>query len=220
MKKYFGILLVGLSFGICGVSSADVYQCKGGFSGDKKPVEVFPDEFEINMCVDSLIHRNGTIFQYLGTKEPFRALRIFAKGGMEDNPKALVEWSNRKRYYKCQWIQKPCSETVPEVTASSLLKTQMAGRSDNQVCVHSNNGQPKYIEEAKRRGLGCGVNKTSTSDVETTLPVPETNSTNSTKPKVSKLDKAKSTCRDIGFTAGTEKFGECVLKLIDQNEYD
>ena len=106
LKKYFGILLVGLSFGICGVSSADVYQCKGGFSGDKKPVEVFPDEFEINMCVDSLIHRNGTIFQYLGTKEPFRALRIFAKGGMEDNPKALVEWSNRKRYYKCQWIQK------------------------------------------------------------------------------------------------------------------
>ena len=32
----------------------------------------------------------------------------------------------------------------------------------------------------------------------------------------SQLDKAKSTCKDIGFTAGTEKFGECVLKIMDK----
>jgi len=32
----------------------------------------------------------------------------------------------------------------------------------------------------------------------------------------SKLDKAKSTCADLGFTAGTEKHGECVLKLMDK----
>jgi len=40
-----------------------------------------------------------------------------------------------------------------------------------------------------------------------------------TKPSTtstSKLDKAKSTCKDIGFTAGTEKFGECVLKMMDK----
>jgi hypothetical protein len=30
-----------------------------------------------------------------------------------------------------------------------------------------------------------------------------------------KIDKAKSTCADIGFTAGTEKFGDCVLKVMD-----
>ena len=30
------------------------------------------------------------------------------------------------------------------------------------------------------------------------------------------LDKAKSTCTDIGFTSGTEKFGECVLKVMDK----
>ena len=29
-----------------------------------------------------------------------------------------------------------------------------------------------------------------------------------------KIDKAKSMCADIGFTAGTEKFGECVLKMM------
>jgi hypothetical protein len=39
-----------------------------------------------------------------------------------------------------------------------------------------------------------------------------------TQPKVggvSKLDKAKSTCAEIGFTAGTEDYGKCVLKMMD-----
>jgi hypothetical protein len=31
----------------------------------------------------------------------------------------------------------------------------------------------------------------------------------------SKIDKAKATCTDLGFTAGTEKHGECVLKVMD-----
>ena len=31
----------------------------------------------------------------------------------------------------------------------------------------------------------------------------------------SKLDKAKSTCAEIGFTAGTEDYGKCVLKMMD-----
>ena len=31
----------------------------------------------------------------------------------------------------------------------------------------------------------------------------------------SKLDKAKSICTELGFTLGTEKHGECVLKLMD-----
>ena len=35
-------------------------------------------------------------------------------------------------------------------------------------------------------------------------------------PSTSKLDKAKSTCTELGFTAGTEKHGECVLKLMDK----
>ena len=36
-----------------------------------------------------------------------------------------------------------------------------------------------------------------------------------TSTSTSKLDKAKSTCTDLGFTAGTEKHGECVLKMMD-----
>ena len=32
----------------------------------------------------------------------------------------------------------------------------------------------------------------------------------------SKLDKAKSTCTELGFTLGTEKHGDCVLKMMDK----
>ena len=35
------------------------------------------------------------------------------------------------------------------------------------------------------------------------------------EPKTSKLDKAKSTCTELGFTLGTEKHGDCALKLMD-----
>jgi hypothetical protein len=40
-------------------------------------------------------------------------------------------------------------------------------------------------------------------------------STSSSFPSTSKLEKAKSTCTELGFTAGTEKHGECVLKMMD-----
>lgn len=41
-------------------------------------------------------------------------------------------------------------------------------------------------------------------------------STPSTSTSLSKLDNAKSNCTELGFTAGTEKHGECVLKLMDK----
>ena len=58
-----------------------------------------------------------------------------------------------------------------------------------------------YVKEAKSRGLKCDVNLSTSSS----------NSTSSS----SKIDKAKATCTDLGFTAGTEKHGECVLKVMD-----
>jgi hypothetical protein len=60
----------------------------------------------------------------------------------------------------------------------------------------------KYVKEAKSRGLKCDVN----------LSTPSSNSA----PPSSKVDNAKAFCIDIGFTAGTEKFGECVLKMMDK----
>ena len=32
---------------------------------------------------------------------------------------------------------------------------------------------------------------------------------------VSKLDKAKSICTELGFTVGKEKHGKCVLEIMD-----
>jgi len=40
-------------------------------------------------------------------------------------------------------------------------------------------------------------------------------STPTTSTSSSKLDIAKSTCTELGFTLGTEKHGECVLKMMD-----
>ena len=40
-------------------------------------------------------------------------------------------------------------------------------------------------------------------------------STPTTSNSSSKLDKAKSTCTELGFTLGTEKHGDCVLKMMD-----
>ena len=37
------------------------------------------------------------------------------------------------------------------------------------------------------------------------------------KKEPSKLDKYKSTCEELGFLPGTEKFGDCVMKLMDKN---
>ena len=57
-----------------------------------------------------------------------------------------------------------------------------------------------FVAEAKSRGLSCDVSDTST---------PTTSNSSS------KLDIAKSTCTELGFTLGTEKHGECVLKMMD-----
>ena len=69
-----------------------------------------------------------------------------------------------------------------------------SSRSGSQKWETTSTWEP-YVSEAKSRGLSCGV----------------VDSTSSTF----KIDKAKSTCTDLGFTAGTEKHGECVLKLMD-----
>ena len=51
----------------------------------------------------------------------------------------------------------------------------------------------------------CGNNNAALTPAPTTIPTPST--------KVS-IEDAKSQCSDIGFKAGTEKFGDCVLELM------
>ena len=69
-----------------------------------------------------------------------------------------------------------------------------------------------WIDEAKRR---WGNNYLShCKNIMRLFQVTDTSPTSSTTTS-SKIDKAKSTCTELGFTAGTEKHGECVLKVID-----
>ena len=56
-----------------------------------------------------------------------------------------------------------------------------------------------FVNEAKSRSLNCDV----------------VDSSNPSSTSSSKLDKAKATCTELGFTAGTEKHGSCVLKMMD-----
>jgi hypothetical protein len=69
-----------------------------------------------------------------------------------------------------------------------------SARSGSQKWETTSTWEP-YVKEAKSRGLICGVVDSASS--------------------TSKIDKAKSTCTELGFTAGTEKHGECVLKMMD-----
>ena len=68
-----------------------------------------------------------------------------------------------------------------------------------------------YISEAKKRNLNCSVGKlveqnSSTSSINSNLNSSSTNS---------KLNNAKLECADIGYKKGTEKFADCVMKLIE-----
>ena len=76
----------------------------------------------------------------------------------------------------------------------------------------SKNEVRNLLKNKSKFGSVRGVSSSARSrDVEnnaSSTPASPTSSTN--------LDKAKSTCTDIGFTAGTEKFGECVLKMMEK----
>ena len=63
------------------------------------------------------------------------------------------------------------------------------------------------LKEANASSLSSDNKSTKSSEASTS---PTSSSSN-----LSKIDKAKSICTELGFKAGTEKHGECVLKLID-----
>ena len=96
-------------------------------------------------------------------------------------------------------IEKSCFDgNVTVCTPEQLCNRATSRRSGVKRWDSIKQFQP-FVAEAKSRGLSCGVTDTSAS------------STTSS----SKLDKAKSTCTELGFTLGTEKHGECVLKMMD-----
>ena len=95
-------------------------------------------------------------------------------------------------------VEKSCFDgNVANCTKEQLCNRATSTRNGNKEWESINQFQP-FVAEAKSRGLSCGVTEPTTSPT-----------------SKSKLDKAKSTCTELGFTLGTEKHGDCVLKMMD-----
>jgi len=65
-----------------------------------------------------------------------------------------------------------------------------------------------FVTEAIRRGLGCGVTEIEENGIPASVTAPSRNEEN-------KVARAEEKCTSLGFTAGTEKHGDCVMKLLD-----
>ena len=97
-------------------------------------------------------------------------------------------------------IEKSCFDgNVTVCTPEQLCNRATSRRSGVKQWDSIKQFQP-FVAEAKSRGLSCGVSDSST---------PTTSNSSS------KLDRAKSTCTELGFTLGSEKHGECVWKMMD-----
>lgn len=105
----------------------------------------------------------------------------------------------------------------PLIRGKQVIFMHLIGKTVRQTTIFTKNGKAKVQALAYRtnRWYQCSELK-GAKTAKTRESAPETKSPKLTKPKTSKLNKAKSTCTDLGFTAGTEKHGECVLKMMDQ----
>ncbi len=106
-------------------------------------------------------------------------------------------------------------KTAQEVTSSIKsikgCKESVSMCSDRYLCIYAISPNTKvwetrvaflkYVKEAKRRGLTCGTNLSNTT-------------TSSEEVNVEAISKAKNKCSQIGYTIGTEKHADCVLKLL------
>ena len=97
-------------------------------------------------------------------------------------------------------VEKGCFDGNVNVCTSEQLCNRATSRRNGVMRWDTLKKFQPYVLEAKSRGLSCGVTDNT--------PAPTITSS-------SKLDKAKSTCKEIGFTAGTEDYGKCVLKMMD-----
>ena len=101
-----------------------------------------------------------------------------------------------------------------EIKNTTNQYTKYSDASDLQVCNEAylasiTNVSEGWIHEAEKRWGNNYLDKCSS--------IREASKEPSTTPSTSssKLDKAKSICTELGFTLGTEKHGDCVLKMMD-----
>ena len=161
---------------------------------------------------------SGTV--YGGSKNVSIKHTLFPNGKLTANSADLIGQVYAR--YKCDMTPNEVlkAKTGGTQSVETVLKTLEANRvkkirteTDELVCSFAaDNGEwylgyPKYVEEAKRRGLSCGTDKDSTPA--TISPITISSSIED------KTSKAEEKCTSLGFTAGTEKHGDCVMKLLD-----
>ena len=115
------------------------------------------------------------------------------------------------------------SQIIPETSQPPQSKngpsSELKQYEDSRICSNATtflNGttnwfkdaqSQNWVNEAKRRGLSCGVKETNAVEAAATEPI--------TIDATDKMTKAEEKCTSLGFTAGTEKHGDCVMKLLD-----
>ena len=96
-----------------------------------------------------------------------------------------------------------------ELIWEMLPNGQTFGRKRQESGFQSTRGVKYICDQTPSEVLSQAEGSEATNTPNASVKVPTTESTES------KLEKAKKTCLEIGYTAKTEKFGDCVLKLLD-----
>ena len=71
----------------------------------------------------------------------------------------------------------------------------------------------KWIQPQEARGK-CTEHRVDLSTVKSEIEQLQNSAETGQKPGVMDLDKAKTTCGELGFSTGTEKYGDCVMQLM------
>ena len=107
---------------------------------------------------------------------------------------------------------KEAGYSSPESQTSSLSDEKLCSTAtvshdlgDGRAKRRWNSAMKSLKKEAEKRGLDCNVGQ---------ITGQKTITNNSTSESMS-LGKAKAECTSLGFSAGTEKHGDCVMKLMD-----
>ena len=96
------------------------------------------------------------------------------------------------------------SQPEPATGQSKTITDVISKLNDKEICKASKQGYSAHKKEALRRGLDCAAPTSAQKD--------KNNVTSST---TMSLQEAKAECTSLGFSAGTEKHGDCVMKLMD-----
>ena len=89
-----------------------------------------------------------------------------------------------------------CTSIALQNCSDAELCGMATRKEDNLVVWETRGSFGKYANEAKKRSLACGVTTSKNTNSNT------------------KMENAEKKCTEIGYTKGTEKYADCVMKLM------